>query len=726
MSTLTNRISTVFTASAGNVRAVMGEVAGGMQNIGRASMQTSRQTGYLSNQLRAMGTTLRYAIAGTAVFGATGLVRSLSTMQTQMALMSTLADKTTIAGQQMFGTAQGLRGLMDELQRSSLEALTPVNELGDSVVNLLSSVQGVSPDEVTKITTSLAEGAQLAQTPVTDLTKAITGMNQAFGRRPEFSNFEALNKAFVTLTRRAPGGVTAGAQIINQLAPLAAVSRLARVSPQQMFGLLTTVLRTGGTPATSARGLQFLLQSIAAPNKAEAKELARVGITPEYVQRAGGVAAIRRLIRSARGMGIRGAGRLRNLSDEQLDQLDTMGMDQLQSLGISGQGVQFLQRSLGRIHGVRALVTLMTQQLTGPAGGGNFAADLQAADRAMQGVGDEGRAIADQFKDFRKQQPLRAAGLALQGLALQIPRALEGLLNPVARQVDRVGQLAMEHPRGTRHVIQGAAAFMAALGLARGLGAFRAGRGIRGFLGGITGGLGQRFVQERAISAATNPARAGVLGGSPQNPMFVIVVGEIFGGKTAGPTGPLDPNVPTPVPWWKRAGRVGTRVAPAAAGIAVGTTAAATAAAILASRGAQERGAIPERGSTLLRAGRMYERLWERDPRRLIIDQLNRRKINERQADIQMSAAMVQARRLDRLNRILAPFHRRDPLYGVTAIYSQRREQVHGKAMVVLDVNLSTAQGMKRKRIQVPMDLWSGGRTPSQRGQAGKVKGNVP
>jgi len=81
---------------------------------------------------------------------------------------------------------------------------------------------------------------------------------------------------------------------------------------------------------------------------------------------------------------------------------------------------------------------------------------------------------------------------------------------------------------------------------------------------------------------------------------------------------------------------------------------------------------------------------------------------------------------IERLNNILRPFHRRDPLYGVSRIFSQRQQMIHGKAEMVLDVNLITAQGVKRKRIHVPMDLYAGGRTPSQRGKPGKTKANAP
>lgn len=679
----------------------MGEVAGGMNNIGRSAMESNRQTGYLSNQLRAMGTTLRYLVAGNVIFGGFGLVKSLSQIQTQMAMITTLAP-------QMNFTTGSLHAFFDELQQGSNASLTPVDQLGESTINLLSSVQlqGTQKSELARMVTDLGEGAQLAQTPVDELTKAVTGMIQAFGLAPTRNNMDRFIRDYVTLIRRAPGGPAAGQQIIQQLAPLAAVSRLARVTPQQMFGLMTTGLRFGGTPSTAGRGIQFLLQSIAAPHHQERGALAQAGVTPEFVQQFGGVAAIRAVIRHAQRLGVQGAGVLRSLPDEQLDALDTAGMSGLRDLGISGQGIEWLQKAIGRIHGVRAIITLLTQMQTGE-GAGNFAEDIKAADRAFRGIGREGVGIEEQFKDFARQQPLRAAGIALHNMALQAPRALEGVINPIARQVARGGIFATNHPHGTRRVMEGAAVLMAALGI---------GRGIRGGLGAASGFFGQRFVQERAITAATDPTRAGMLGGSPQNPMFVVVVGQLFGGATAGPGGGTTP----PGFLGGRLGRLGRFRGLGRVGLGLGLAEGAAVAG--ATYGAMKLSDIvtPQRGKDY-----SFGDLGHDTKRFFSFAFANGQNRNERQANA-IARANERSGEIARLNRTLAPFHRRDPLYGVTAIYSQRREMIHGKAEVVLDVNLSTAEGVKRKRIHVPMDIWKNGTTPSQRGQPGKTKGNIP
>jgi hypothetical protein len=741
MSTITNRVATVFTASAGNVKAVMGEISGGMLNIGRAAMQTGQRTGYLSNQLKAMSTTLRYAIAGTAVFGTAGLIRGLSQMQTQLALMSTLSDAVEVSTRTMVTSGQGLRGIMDQMQQASLAALTPVQDLNAAAINLLSSVQGIAGTDIAPITTSLAQGAQLAQAPVEDLTKAVTGMNQAFGRAPTRGNFEGLTRGFITLTRRAPGGAAAGAQIINQLAPLAAVSRLAHVSPQQMFGLLTTSMRFGGTPATSARGLQFLLQSIATPNKAEAKVLAGVGITPDFVQRFGGVAALQRLVAAMRTRGVRGGAALKGLPDEVLDAADVAGMEGLKGLGVSGAGVELAHAAVGRIHGVRSLITLLNEMnAQDPLGMSVFAQDIHQADLAILGLEEPGRAVADQFADFARQQPLRAAAIALHNMTMEIPRAFEGVLNAITRPIaERVAPFILRHPKETRRGVQiaGGVALGAALVqlLSRGR-----------FLPFLKGGVGRAFVTERAIEAATDPRQVGILGGSPQNPMYVTVVGQLFGGGgggRGGKGGGVVDELEKDLPWFllfgnkfRRAGRAIPKFLmrhPRATVAASSLGAAAGAEAVYETVfgglfGGGGRRTNFQRGPLLTRAGEMFPQGNRLDPRWLIVRQYQQGKINERQAEIQLKAAFAQADRLEKLNRILAPFHRRDPLYGVTAIYSQRREMLHGKAVVTLDVNLMTQKGQKATKVHIPVNLWpnANGSSPSQRGQPGRTKGNIP
>lgn len=696
MSSITNRIATVFTASAGNVKAVMGEVAGGMQNIGRAATETGRNTGIANNQLRAIATTMRYALAGSVIFGTTALVRNVSALQTQVALWDTLSDSVGNAGSRL-----------NELQRGSVQSLTPVNDLANSVTNLLSSVQGVEGSQITRITTMLAEGAQFAQTPVEDLTKAVTSMNQAFGRTPSEQNFEGLTKGFVTLTRRAPGGVAAGQQIINQLGPLAAVSRLGNISPEQMFGMLTTVLRFGGTPSTGARGLQFLLQSITAPTGQHAKVLAGLGITPDLVQQKGGaVRAIEILIKNLRQRGVTGGNRLKGLSDEQLDEASAAGQTGLAQLGISGGGIQLAQQAIGRIHGVRALVALMSEMNT--PHGNMFSQDIQAAADAMAGIGENGRPINDQFKEFARKQPLRQASIALSNMSLQAGRAIGDLLNPVAHLVGRAGEVATNHPRGAHRVALGAAGFLGALGLSRAFGLKLPG------LGRFAGQGGSLFTRERAVEAAIDPARSGVLGGAPQNPMYVTVVGQLFGGGTPGGGGGGGNTPPGFIGRLGKFGRFGK------VGIGLGLGEAALAAA--ATAGALKLGDIttPQRGKDY-----SFGDLGHDAKRLLGFAFANGPSQQERQRN-----AIQRANRnnpeIDRLNRVLAPFHRRDPLYGVTAIYSQRRQMINGHAEVVLDVNLSTDKGLVHKKIHVPMNLWSGGRNPGTRGQPGKTTSKVP
>ena len=130
-----------------------------------------------------------------------------------------------------------LQSLYEDAQKGSLETLQPVREFNDALVNLYSTVQDLDAQKAIDLTTAVSQGAQLAQVPVDDLTRAVTGMNQAFGQTQNLKNIQENIRGFVTLVSQAPGGLAYGPQFIQQMAPLSAVSRLAAISPEQMQGL---------------------------------------------------------------------------------------------------------------------------------------------------------------------------------------------------------------------------------------------------------------------------------------------------------------------------------------------------------------------------------------------------------------------------------------------------------------------------------------------------------
>jgi hypothetical protein len=183
----------------------------------------------LSNQWKALGTTIRYA-TGQAVFGMAQMVGQLKEMQVQMGLISAIG--TTTGGRPIAGAQ--LNDLMGDIRRGAVESLTPVKDYTNAVVNLLSTVQNVPRSQITGIVTDVAQAAQLAQVSVEDAMKAFSTMPVAFGMQANQKNIHTMAQQFYLLTRLAPGGPAAGAQIIGQLGQLARPLG-PRYSPRYVF-----------------------------------------------------------------------------------------------------------------------------------------------------------------------------------------------------------------------------------------------------------------------------------------------------------------------------------------------------------------------------------------------------------------------------------------------------------------------------------------------------------
>lgn len=646
-----------------------------MTGIGRAAFGVGNMSERANAQLRAMGTTLRYAFAGGVIFGSARLVRDLSEVQRQLAMIHFLGDfsDTSRSADQ---ARERIVALYGDAQRGSVEALTPVAEFNDALINLYSTIEARPEKEMVGITTAIAQGAQLAQAPVDDLTRAVSGMNQAFGETQDLANYQRMIRGFVEFTSKAPGGPAYGPQFIQQLAPLAAVSKLAAITPQEMFGLYLTSVRTGATPATAGRGLQYLMQSIAVPASDESRRaLAQAGINPGAVQQMGGRAALQKIIEHVRGMGgLQGAGNLSGMTEEQLDMLESTGDtgQALRGLGVGGPALDWLSQAIGRIHGIRALVTLMAQ-------GGQSEKDIDTISMAMSDTAAATHDFAQKWAEFREQQPLRAAGVSLDVIRRNIASAFEPLLNVGANQVSALGGEILQHPTAARRGTQAAGLGLAAMGLYRLLG------GGFGRAGRFLGRGGQMAVQAQAMQAVTQRGVMGPIGTTPTNPLFVTVVGQLFGGGT-----PTTPGTPGDIP-----GKQASWLRRAAPWLGAGGMAS-----LRYLRGMGPR--VLRHGAKLgPLAAFEFLRDAEYDPLQGAPPGAGRAGGNERYM----------------MNLIAA----RAAVPGTKYYYGAQRDTIRGQAYVTLDV-LVKQPGQKqptRKRVHVPMELWQGA-MPSTRGRAGR------
>src|SRR5207344_281799 len=105
---------------------------------------------------------------------------------------------------------------------------------------------------------AIGRAAQLSQTPIEDMTKALTTMNVEFKRPVNTKNIEDFAAKWYELISQAPGGQAAAPQLVGQMGQLASQAVFAHVGPGQMMALLLSTLRFGIGPQQAGSGLGYL------------------------------------------------------------------------------------------------------------------------------------------------------------------------------------------------------------------------------------------------------------------------------------------------------------------------------------------------------------------------------------------------------------------------------------------------------------------------------------
>jgi hypothetical protein len=528
---MNNRITTTFVARAGQAIATQGQIEAAMLRTGRAAATQTRQLGAMGNQMKALGTTIRYALAGSIVFGIAGLVGKLDKLQQQLGLISAIAPTAKVS----FDKSGGLMGFLNQVEQQAIAARTPVGELNDSVINFLSTVQNAPQDEIARIVGQIGITAKLSQTPTEDLTKAVSTLNIAAGRTNNLKNINSLLREWFHLISTAPGGIAAAPQIAQQLGPLAAVTMgLGRETPEQMFAIASGALKFGATPSVALRGAQYFQQSLFQPTSKQAgTALMAAGLTPRRLKAEGGAAFTLDFLKHLQSLGERGQ-RISPRDVRKFGALVDANPDTEAALeanqnipGLNPAQQRFLKRSIGRIHGIRTAVVLL-QQLEHHPGVQSIEELMVGYDKLNKGIGEDADELTKAADRFRAQTPLRAAAIALNTFSTQVQTALAPFINIAASPITGAGDFLAKHPHGTKIGVQAAAGGIAVAGLLKLLTG-----GKFGLSGKLFNKAGQALVASQAVEALGHTG--GPQGSSPANPLYVTIVGQLFGGNQSGP-----------------------------------------------------------------------------------------------------------------------------------------------------------------------------------------------
>jgi hypothetical protein len=514
MSQLNNVVTTTFRARGGELITQLGSYAQGFGTIGQKINENTRLSERLNSQWRAMGTTIRYAIAGQTIFGLTRMVGQLRDINTQLGEMAALTTAGT--GGSAF-TGQQVTQLGANLQRVALDTISPLSQVNDAAINFLSTVQNVKPGAaLPDMLSTISQTAKIAQTDLTALTQAATTSQVQFGRQTNPKSIGEFTRMWQQLILQAPGGPQASTTIAQALPGLATMFQMGRgseISPQQgqaqMMGITLAALRTGMPAATAMRGVQYLLQSLENPTGQSVGALRGIGITPEFISQKGIGAALMKFLQQITHTG--DPKQLGAIPDDVLDQLDASGGT---LPGIPADEMLKLRKYVPRIHGIRAAVVLASQL----AAHGDVLSLQQDIDEMLD-IQDENskraHQMAEAWRRYRKRARLADAANAINVMSLQVAQIFEPVFGFIAEKgILPVAHAMQNHRTATKAGVIGGAAIIAALTTGRFLGGF--GKGI----------AGRSIVRGIAMRDALDGGAG--LGASPENPLYVIVVGQLF------------------------------------------------------------------------------------------------------------------------------------------------------------------------------------------------------
>jgi hypothetical protein len=563
MSTVVGKLVTAWVSDTSGLSTGVGRASGVFKQLGNTVQGTTRQTGLLNQQFRAIGTTLRYAFAGGAVYGLFNLVRGASQFQSQLALITITADQ----GQTGLGT---LRSRVDELASSmvrlGVETLSSSQDVVAAVTNIVSSISGMqSPQAITGIARPILEAAQLAQTPAESLAGVATTLPRIFGQNVKDPKVaQRLMAEWVKLIQTVPGGPQIAPQLIQQLAPQTLPGVSARMTPEQVLGLTGAGVVSGLTPGQIGRSNAYLIRLIGGMQhmtKDTQAAFRGIGLSPDKLGQNKGFDNLVKMFEAVRAAGgVKGGDRAEAIM--RMEGMAGIENEGLGGLGISGKGRELIQQLVPQTFAQRAFLSAYLSWVKGandPTQLTNLINQITDASK------NDGEYLRKEWEQYQADQPLKSMAQAIGGIRQTIMTDIMNVpgLKTAAKKVFSTFTFTADH-NTIRHIGEG---LLAAIGIGVGASRLGIGRGIfskvggaimkilrRGGAGGAAeaaagaeGGLGALLAGGRMPRTVVNFLAAQALlssrgpGTSPIDPLYVVIVGSLMGRPTgvAGAVGDL-------------------------------------------------------------------------------------------------------------------------------------------------------------------------------------------
>lgn len=501
MSSVYNIGVRIFGNASGYISAVNQTIMG-TSRMSQGFRSATRDSGTMNNQMKALGTTIRYALAGQIVFGVTAALSRLQDFENELGAIDSMAGKI------VNGKFQGLGGMLDDL---GSQAIVTANKFGIATSDVETYMERFysSFDQGTRSKRQMASLAnQFASTiagisvisgvdvgdPST-LAGGIAGfINSIPGGKNNISK-ELPNVANMVSYLLAETPSLTGQNIATGIGRIGSIMKIANMTPEEAMSVWGLAAKAGGSASIVTQGTaQLLGQALMNPRtplQVGAFSSAGLSTNANVLRKQGGFSVLEKLLTHAA------------------------------TTGIDGQpNVQFLYNAFGRQQSVRQFVNLLSKD--GP----------DALKKFLQGLKDaEAQNLYQQRVDATMhRRGISRLSVASGNLMLSGVRALDPELSFAGSAMSSVSSLAASH-RATTDALVGTGV---AYGLGRLLGKtgiFGAGTAIGGTkVGGVLGKLlGGRNVIGAAMGAdimaqeAPSILSGGAADGSKASPFWVVI-----------------------------------------------------------------------------------------------------------------------------------------------------------------------------------------------------------
>lgn len=520
MSDIQRRVVTLFDVRGSDrVRASLGQMTSGFSGYRRELQMTERAGGAVNSQLRALGTTLRYSLAGAGVYGTLQMVKNLGDFQAKLGEIQAIGSG---AGGLPLLNSQ-IDALGQQLIDVSNKTTQPIADLEEGVLNLYSTIGDVPENEAANMMEEISRVAITSQSNIQDTTQALLGMLNAFGRGT--GDLNKFGDEFQTVIKLSAGMM--GAQYAGKLGVLSASASLARFTPEQMGALSVGATRFGGSANTNMTYLAQMMTYLVNPTTAKEKRaFSSIGLNAQDLRTKPGWEILMQVLGAVNQRGGVGmSSSLANANDDTMNILDQMnggaGATNAQA-GLTGGGAALLQDMFGRMQSRRMAAILSRLVTPGQVSG----TKNKTLDEYLREITNSSGAVDTAMGKAMDYRRINQAANAMHNLGIEIGTAFAPVLGPVAHYgfTTPISAFNKQHwqvpglgiPGQTAELAGGGiGAFMLLRRLRNNAGAGRLARGIPGVAMGLDAISGD---QQR--------------GHSPLNPLYVAVVynaGNLFG-----------------------------------------------------------------------------------------------------------------------------------------------------------------------------------------------------